>query len=189
MRCFLALPVDIETEEALSTLQDELQVGRLVDAQGFHITLAFLDEQDDDTLARLHEELCLLDLSSVAPQIVGLQVDSAATPHLLWASLAETTDLRRIQRAVAGAVESVDITLPRRRFRPHITLSRFGRRLPEEAHAKIARFLGRFAAFQHDLGPIDRLVLYRSDLTPDGAIYTELADYALQSRPDEGVLT
>jgi 2'-5' RNA ligase len=86
--------------------------------------------------------------------------------------------LLRLQRDIERALSPLGFPPERRRFSPHLTLGRVrqGRRSAElEAlgqYATQARVrIGEMA--------VDAVYMMRSDLRPDGAVYTELATAAL----------
>ncbi len=179
MRSFVALPLDEDTEDALARLQEDLPVGRPVDIEALHLTLAFLEDQDATTLDALHEGLMCLTLPRLNVRITGLEVHTRAAPRLLVAEIADCPDLRHLQQKISQVARDAGIHLPRRRFRPHITLARFGRAMPAHEQRQVAGFLARHGAFQLHIPELSRFALYRSDLMPEGPIYTELADYPL----------
>ena len=72
IRSFIALPLPEAVRDALSDLQDDLQVGRPVPHENFHITIAYLDKQTPQTLERVHE---------VLDQIVHTYARGYVMPH------------------------------------------------------------------------------------------------------------
>ena len=70
------------------------------------------------------------------------------------------------------------MVLERRRFRPHVTLARFGRTARADPQA-LARFLEAHAGFALSAVPASSMGLYASTLRPEGAEYEALAVYPL----------
>ena len=57
MRSFIAISPSDDVKAAFAPLQRALPVGRPVPSDNMHLTLAFLDDQTEETLEELHEEL------------------------------------------------------------------------------------------------------------------------------------
>ncbi|MGR3492765.1 MAG: 2'-5' RNA ligase family protein, partial [Shimia sp.] len=78
------------------------------------------------------------------------------------------------------ACRNAGITLPRAKFRPHITLRRFGRMgLPDPASLNSA-MAAPLALPPH---PAEEVTLWSSTLTPDGPVYDVLASFPLGTAP------
>lgn len=176
-RSFIAIPMPEKVQDALSAVQDRLRCGRLVDPENFHLTLAFLDHQSDASLAALDEELARIALAPFELQPHGLGAFGGRAPKTLWAGIADTTDLARLHDKVRGAVRLAGLDLPRKRFRPHVTLARFGPALDPADLERIRLVLERMHAFPCPSFQVDQFELVESRLYREGPVYTALADY------------
>lgn len=176
MRAFVGVPVPEDLIGPLVTLQGQLGFGRAVPEENLHLTLAFLDAQSEATLRALHDRLS--EITGPAPLLrpMCLGFHGGTPPTLIAADVASTDALTALYRKVQGAARAAEIALPRRRFRPHITLARFGRHSTPTA-ARQAALEGH--ALHLPSGQADRFVLYASTLTPQGARYDVLAEYPL----------
>lgn len=177
MRAFLAIDLPDDLRDRLADLQSALPVGRAVPVDNLHLTLAFLDDQDDATLAALDAELSALappdfDLS---PQGVG--VFGGDRPKLLYAGIADSAALIDLRRRVLGAVRRAGITLRRERFHPHVTLARFGAGLRGPDLAALQAFLAAHMGFRGPVLRVRGFGLFESVLRPQGALHRELAHY------------
>lgn len=179
MRAFVGLPLPDEVIDALERAQSGLSVGRQVDPENLHLTLAFLDDQPEAALAALDEELGQITGPVPALQITGLDVLGGDNARLVFAAVAPDAALSSLRNRVRGAVRAAGIALKRERFRPHVTLARFRqRKAPGEAE-KLAAFLTREGGLSFPAFTVSEFALYRSTLTPDGAVYDVLASYPL----------
>ncbi|WP_417721626.1 RNA 2',3'-cyclic phosphodiesterase [Salipiger sp.] len=185
MRCFLALPLPEEMIGPLLHLQEAIPVGREVPEENLHVTMAFLGNQDRATLEELHMALEMRRFAAAALAVRGLSVIGGRVPKLLAADLARTAALRALRDAVAGAVRAARVTLPRERFRPHVTLVRFGGGLKTDDAMRLDRALRGLAGFVTSPAEATALRLVASHLTPDGAIYETLAEYPLAPPPGQ----
>ncbi len=179
MRAFIALPLPEETAQALERLQSGLPFGRAMPRDNLHLTLAFLGDVDEGALEALHFELSGLRTGPVEIDFGGLGTFGEAEFGLIFAEVARSDDLSDLQARIAGRVRRASIDLPRRRFRPHVTLAR-ANRAPRGAEAgKVAGFLGRHATTEIPGFTAASFCLYGSTLTPGGAVHEVLAEYPL----------
>ncbi|MEL0437139.1 RNA 2',3'-cyclic phosphodiesterase [Phycobacter sp. K97] len=177
MRAFVGLPLPEDALDGLDRLQQGIPVGRIVPAGNLHLTLAFLDEQPERVLHRLHQELQQIEAMPLSLCIKGLDLFGGGRPRILFAAVQPEPALARLRDQVRRAAERAEIDLPRERFRPHITLARFGRDMPEHQARRLGAFLQAHGDYAMPELPIDRMALYRSTLDADGARYEILADY------------
>ena len=179
MRAFIGLPLPGDAKAALSRVQSGLSVGRAVAAENLHLTLAFLDDQPEAALAELDTELARITGPVAELRITGLDVPGGGKARLMFAVVAQDLSLVVLRNQVRAAVRAVGISLPRERFRPHVTLARFR---PRKAPGEMERLHGFMAAsggFSLPGFSVSEFLLYRSTLTPDGPRYEALARYPL----------
>ncbi|MSU88944.1 RNA 2',3'-cyclic phosphodiesterase [Rhodobacteraceae bacterium 2CG4] len=180
MRSFVAIPLPGHVREALAGVQAEAPLGRAVDEDNLHLTLAFLGEVRPDALAEAARALD--DGVRAAPfemRLRGLDCFGGRNPRVLHAPAQSDPPLLHLHERVRGALRTAGLELPRRRFRPHVTLLRFGHRLQADEQAALARYIAGLAAAVDFRIAVAGFGLYRSTLTPGGPRYTELASFAL----------
>ncbi|MEP4037655.1 RNA 2',3'-cyclic phosphodiesterase [Pseudophaeobacter sp.] len=179
MRCFLGLSPPDVVLDLLERLQDEIPVGRLVPSENLHITLSFLDDQPEHLLEALHQELVMVQASPLQLELRGLGVMGGKSPKVLCADVTPNEALTQLHRRLRSVIQASGIELPRARFRPHVTLARFGPRLRPEQLQKIEQVLQHFGGFASPAFTVDQITLFQSTLLPDGARYEALAEYPL----------
>ncbi|GGH28478.1 2'-5' RNA ligase [Cribrihabitans marinus] len=175
MRSFLALPLSEDARARLGALQASIPVGRAVPVDNLHVTLAFLDDRSEADLSALNDELELADLPACALRLEGLVALGGAAPRVIGAAVVRDAALDALHSEVQRAVRRAGLKLPRRRFRPHVTLARLQ---PWDA-GDVPQILAAESGFRLDAGPVAELVLYRSVLRRDGARHDALAAYPL----------
>jgi 2'-5' RNA ligase len=161
MRCFVGVPVEPLLGVELLSLRDDMLAGlgggcpRAVPAANFHLTLAFLGEQPDDSVTLL--DALLAELAGRHHALVPdnrarlLAAHGPGTPALL--SLAED-----LQQRLADTLPGYQPE--RRTFRPHVTLARLD--LPVvPAPLRVVALPLR----------VEALVLYRSDQVNGKTVY------------------
>ena len=174
MRLFLAIQLSPAVREALLTAQDALRRqgrGSFPPPENLHLTLAFLGEIPEGRAPQLGELLAALPAPPLALRFS--QAGPLSPEEGLWALFPEECPaLFALQGELAARLEGAGFPLPRRPFRPHVTLAR-----------RVA-FPGPAPRGQDLLPrplsvPCGRVSLLRSQLRPQGPLYTELAAQAL----------
>ena len=178
MRCFVALPIPEALLSALERLLDAVPAGHAQPAENLHLTLAFLDEQPDAMVEAAHEALETIRFPRFPLQPKGLGTFGDRQPHTLWAGIADPGPVEALHRKVLSALHGAGLELPRRRFRPHVTLARLPRLSPDE-EARLANFLSKQESFPAPEAEAAEFALYRSTPGKGGPVYDILAAYPL----------
>jgi 2'-5' RNA ligase len=149
-----------------------------VAAENLHVTLKFLGGVDD---ARLDEVRAALARGATAPafdvDVRGLGAFPSITrARVLWAGTAASPAFTRLAADVDRALATLGFAAEARGFTPHVTLGRVREPRPNPA---LASALQAAATRAYGLLRVDRVALMRSDLSPRGARYTELAAFPL----------
>ncbi|MHC4548097.1 MAG: RNA 2',3'-cyclic phosphodiesterase [Planctomycetota bacterium] len=174
MRAFLAIPLPADVRAALAAAGQKIPGLRAQRPDTLHLTLRFLDEIADPApivaavapVARAHEPF------DMSLERIGVFPHDRA-PRVVWVGLGEG---EMQAGALAAGVESALLPLgfrrERRPWRGHITLGRF--REPHAAPRNVADPERRFGRVRAGV-----LALYRSILTPDGAVHEALEEMSL----------
>ena len=80
-------------------------------------------------------------------------------------------ELMQLQHNTAKCVRALGISLERRRFTPHVTLGRLKSRSRKSMAFQPQQILLE--------GVSEKVVIFQSELTPKGAVYTSLGDISL----------
>jgi len=185
MRAFVGIPLDERWRAALAAACEhvresdpEWQAASWVAPHNMHITLKFLGDITDSTAQGLAEDLDSLAEMECFELPLGravYAVPSLARAKMLWATLQDPES-----RAADLALSVDDIAaaygIPReqRDFRPHVTLAR-AKRPRRIADPLAAEEVARAILGREDAMSVVNAKLYRSNLTPRGPIYEELA--------------
>ena len=189
-RLFLAVSLSDALREKVSAWTEALRrkhAGwRWVAAANLHLTLRFYGETGEETAEGLRERLSHYG-EREGPfrlELAGWGAfPSASRPRVLWIGVSgEIAPLERLaERAERDAVD-LGFEPERRRFHPHLTVARAARgrgspSLPSRDEPGEPRF--------GDM-PVDRLVLYRSQLGPQGPTYDRVLEVPLDGRSGTG---
>jgi 2'-5' RNA ligase len=183
LRLFVAvdLPEDVKTalEESIRPWRERLGAGRWVPRENWHVTLKFLG-RTWPRLVPTVEAVCTDVAAGIAPievTLSGLGVfPGPGRARVLWAGLSDREE-RLVE--IAGTLDSGlarEFTPEKRAFTPHLTVARFNPPVPVREHSEaLAATVIAAPEFV-----VDRLVLYRSHLSPRGARYEALEEFPLQ---------
>ena len=177
IRAFLALPILDPMLHRLTIAQHTLRLARPIPRENLHLTLAFLGEQPEHLLEEMHLFLTARPLPMPVLQLDGLGVFGGNTPRNLHARIVPDPRLIALQSRVTQAARDAGITLGHRKFVPHVTVARFARN--EVSAATLAAGMQTLGALNSDPHPIDEMILFRSTLRADGAVYDAMAEYPL----------
>ncbi len=179
MRLFVAIHIPHAEQLVLHGLQAGLTGGRRVAPDLFHITLAFLgdnvtsDEAEDldDALRRLRGNVPLVQLQGIGHFGHGL-------PRSIWVGVGPKGVLDPLHRQITSAARRVGLSVPRRRFVPHVTLARYTQGDPA-AVDDLARIIERPGPAKRQPFQVRAVHLMHSHLGRHGPDYETLASYPL----------
>jgi 2'-5' RNA ligase len=176
VRAFLALEIEDAFRATLAALQVELagvaNGARFVRTEGIHLTLRFLGDSSPTQLESVGRGV--LSLADTCPPdkapVTGLGVfPPRGAPRVLWLGLGVSASIRELQQGTERLAVACGFPAERRGFEPHLTIARWRDPAPSPRLPTV------------DLPPLSlhRLVLYRSDLRPTGAVYAPIRTFAL----------
>ena len=176
IRLFVAIPLPEPIRLRLSLLGGGIPGAAWLAPETLHLTLRFIGEVDrdaamdiDDGLSRLRAPAFTLSLQDIGVFSTGRQ------PRTLWAGVARSAPLLRLQAKVEAAVTAAGLPPEGRKFTPHVTLAR----LKTASWPRIEQAVAGHAGFRAGPFPVDRFTLYSSVLARDGALHTPEATYPL----------
>ena len=185
IRTFIAIELSADVLRRIGTLLERIQADvppglvRWVRPEGIHLTLKFLGDVQADRL----EGLAVALQSACAPHapfslsIGGMGVfPNPQRPRVIWIGVDEPTGaLVRLQRDVERAIAPLGFPTERRPFSPHLTLGRVkGAKIPAPTLEALGQYATHARVHVGEMA-VDAVHLMRSDLSPAGARYTELA--------------
>lgn len=189
VRAFVAIEPGKAARTALEALQDRLAAAaprravRWVRPAQCHLTLRFLGNVPPDRLPELEQRLT--ETAAACPAFsLALAGPGAfptpAAPRVLWVGLrGDLEALAALARRVDTAAADLGDHQEEREFHPHLTLGRV-----VDRDARVARALSELLACTRPPPPADwpvrEFILFRSELRPEGAVYSVLASFALR---------
>jgi RNA 2',3'-cyclic 3'-phosphodiesterase len=184
IRSFIAIEIPELLRQKLREFLRELKSTgadvKWVRPEAIHLTLKFLGAVERDPLETLSlafrpavEKFSPFELKA---QGAGC-FPSFRNPRVVWMGLIEKEDaVSRIQREIETITAGLGFPSEDRPFKPHLTLGRvrspkgkisLTQRIEENSHLDLGSFR------------VERIILFRSDLRPEGAVYTKLQEFYL----------
>ncbi|MEB2288152.1 MAG: RNA 2',3'-cyclic phosphodiesterase [Anaerolineae bacterium] len=189
-RLFIALPLPDsviavleETQRALKKTASQRAV-TWVAPRNIHLTLKFLGEtpisQRDGIAEALARVATQHDAFSLSTAHLGCFPDHRS-PRVVWVGLAgDQAALRRLQESVERAIAPLGYPAENRPFSPHLTLGRVRRDVRREDAQRLGAVVRKAVLSGEASWLVTELVLFRSELRPEGADYTKLSSAPLQ---------
>lgn len=183
IRAFIALDIPKEIQECLATVSDQLinQVGgssvRWVEPKNIHLTLKFLGDVSLNNIEILKESI-KTEASPHKPMIFSVgglgAFPKVRNPRVIWVGVEAPPEMIDLQRGIDAQTSRIGYAPDRRPFSPHLTLGRVTRNAKAREIRKIADVIASSKIGYLGVGRVNAVHLYRSDLKPDGAVYTRL---------------
>jgi 2'-5' RNA ligase len=183
IRAFIAIELTDELKSELGRLESVLRAGSQVpvkwaEPDSIHLTLKFLGNIVPDMADRINSiiEKAAKDIQPFYLETGGL----GAFPNLkrvqvVWVGLnGEVDKLRQLQQSIENGLETLGFAPEKRPFTAHLTLGR----IRNQASPDDRRNLGQLiegTEFKVRRMKVDGISLMRSQLTREGAIYSQLS--------------
>ncbi len=182
IRTFIAIELPEEVRRGLARVQGELKRShppvRWVSPEKIHVTLKFLGEIPAEQV----ETVCRV-VAQVATSAAPFELEAAGAgvfpnlrrPRVIWVGVqGDLPALHALQASLERELARAGFPEEERPFSPHLTLGR----VQDRATPAEARSLGQTVAGLEvpSLGRwrVEQVVVMRSDLRPEGPIYTPL---------------
>jgi 2'-5' RNA ligase len=186
LRSFLAIELPESILRRIGEVQRDLKSSRAdvrwVSPQNIHLTLKFfgnIEESKIDSIAQSIEEPART-FSPIGITVRGMGAfPGLKSPRVIWIGLHdEKKVLVSFQKQLDGELQKIGFQPEDRPFHPHLTLGRMrSNRGKDELVTEMEKYREEeFGSFQ-----TDRVILLKSDLRPEGPIYTPLREIRLGS--------
>ncbi len=178
IRLFIATPISSEVEKELARIISVLKNAggpvKWVEPSNIHLTLKFLGDTDEKLIPQLKK---IIDDIATTYKTVPTTLNTLGAfpnlsrPRVYWIDLrGGDAELGKIAAALDNAIHELGFEKENRPFRSHLTLGRvkFPKNLQRQNEAvKNIRVIPVHQVF-------DRIILFKSTLTPRGSIYENL---------------
>ncbi|RCK73867.1 MAG: 2'-5' RNA ligase [Anaerolineae bacterium] len=190
LRAFIAIELPSEVQKKLSQVIQRLQEQlrdvsiRWVKPHNIHLTLKFLGEVSLNNLETI-KQILVKEAAEVSPFEFSIgelgAFPNVKRPRVLWLHVAAPPELFALQRSIDTQTERLGYVSEERTYSPHITVGRVNRQVtPEDIH-RISTLLQKTHIGLVEVVSVSTVTLFRSDLHPDGSVYTPLAVVSLKN--------
>lgn len=168
MRLFTAIMIPDEIKDKLQELFTPIEGVKWQSKSQMHLTLRFIGEVDEETADEVVDELRQVQIQPFDINLghIGTFPESGK-PKVIWIGIAPNKRLQELHGQLENACQDVGLEPDDRSFKPHITLGRNKSADPE----KIIKYVDHQVVPDFDPIPVRDFCLFRSELTPRGAIY------------------
>jgi len=188
IRSFIAIELPETVRRRLEALTLELKKAEAavgwVRPESIHLTLKFLGNVSPEVIERIKPVLAEIALRSRVFQVQAAgcgAFPNTKQPRIIWVGLrGDSEAISRLQKEVESAMVPFGFEPEGRPFRPHLTIGRVKGRQRLQSLQQILLARQEFTAEPFD---VTELVLYKSELRPDGARYTPLFKAPFSGRP------
>lgn len=186
MRLFVAIVLPGAVKKALGSLSDDLAVPgtkvRWVRPDNTHLTLRFLGEVEE-TKVRAIQEASLSAAAGVKPFELTVEgvgaFPSLKKPRVIWVGVGRSAPLAALHGKLEDEFSRIGFPPEKKSWNPHLTIGR----VKENWNLSSLEHKLSSAGFSPRTFPVDVLFLIKSDLRPEGPLYTRLKEIPLALDP------
>lgn len=188
IRAFIAIELPSEVQTHLGEVQQRIidrkvRGVRWVTSGNIHLTLQFLGDTSAAKLEALGRDLQPV-IAAQEPftyQVQGLSAfPNLRRPRVIWVGLQAPSGLATLQKLIERTVQKAGLPIEDRSFSPHLTLGRVKRDISPNEIQQLSAALNEIEIGLLGSGIANLVTLFRSDLRPEGPLYTPLAHFPLQ---------
>jgi len=184
VRCFVCVEVVNQLNIGqIETILDKLSTFkgiRPVKPNQLHLTLKFLGEVEEKRLAEIEKELHSIKLHFFETELSHMGFfPNERRPRVIWIGLSEgKSQLTTLAREIDERLSKIGFPKEKRKFSPHLTVGRIKKLYPDEQQ-KVVEYIHSIDSVVGKKEVIKSFILKKSTLTPQGAIYENLAEFPL----------
>jgi 2'-5' RNA ligase len=184
LRTFIAIEIPENITSGIRELQQSLiDYGvdiRWIRPENIHLTLKFLGDVKAADIDRISGTISKTadGVASISLKAKGIGIfPGIKRPRVLWIGLKGQLELlMKLQKSLDENLRDIGFPLEKRPFNGHLTIGRI------KAKADTKKFgdaLLAFSDFESETFTADKIILFKSELKPSGAVYTNLVSASL----------
>lgn len=178
-RAFVAIDLPGSLRSSLAAAQQKLKSYgfrvKWVRPQSIHLTLKFLgnidEAQTDAVVGAMTQAAKGCATLVLAPSGMGV-FPNARRPRVIWVGIGGQLDrLKNLQRALEAQLADLGFPRESRPFKGHLTLGRVKGKI---AAPRLQAALADTGKFESDSFEVNQIILFKSQLQPGGAVYSQV---------------
>jgi len=175
MRTFVAIEISNDNIiNSIKKFQSDVNINaKPVEPKNFHFTLQFLGEISEEISQKIIQALRKIEFSSFNVNLKGVGAfPKPKFPRVIWVGTDNDGGnmLIQLSKKVEKALEPLGF-FSDKQFKPHITVFRIKKKIGD-----ITNELNNLKAIDFGMQEVTNLKLKKSELTPDGPIYSVLEE-------------
>ena len=173
MRLFVGVELPDGIRQTLLGVMGGVDGARWQSQEQLHLTLRFIGETDEAVAGDIDLALQTVRVEPCQVAVKGVGVFGPnKRPRVIWAGLDPEAPLCQLHRRIDSALIRAGLPPAQRKYAPHITLARLKNRAN-----RLERFVSAYSGLTSEPWEVSQIVLFRSHLARNGAIYEPLAHY------------
>ncbi len=172
MRTFVAIEVsDQGVLNSISQVQAELNIkAKPVEIHNMHFTVQFLGEASEEMVRKISSELSSLEFTPFSVSFMGVGVfPKPSSPRVIWIGTNDgINELEKLAEMIRTKLSQIGFH-PDKKFKPHVTIFRVKNKIEGMSDK-----LEKFSSYIFGKQTVSEIKLKKSELTPNGPIYTDL---------------
>ena len=172
MRTFVAIEVNNNNVlDSIQQVQSKLNIkAKPVELHNMHFTVQFLGEISEEMLRKISNVLNGIEFSTFSVTFASIGAfPKPNSPRVIWVGVNDGVNkLEKLAEIIRSKLSDVGFS-PDKKFKPHVTIFRVKNRI-EDLPTK----LEKFSSYSFGKQEISEIKLKKSELTPNGPIYTDL---------------
>jgi len=186
-RAFIAIDLPESVKSFLSEAQAALKLYgfqvKWVRPQNIHLTLKFLGDTATADSDKIVEAMTLAarncPIVSLTAKGVGV-FPNVRRPRVIWAGLnGQIETLANLQQTLDAHLADLGFATDTRAFKSHLTLGRVKGKIASD---RMIAAIDKLEEFESESFEIHQVILFKSELRPSGAVYTQVQRIALQGQ-------
>ncbi len=188
IRAFIAIDLSKEIQHRLEEVVGDFRTKlpdipvRWVAAENIHLTLKFLGDVSVTNL-NLLTDMLQAEISTHRQFDISVGGSGAfpntRQPRIIWVGVEAPAELMAIQNGIEAATGRLGYAREERPFSPHLTLGRVSRNATSQEVKVISGVMEKNRVGFLGATCVEQVYLYRSDLHPSGAVYTQIYSASL----------
>jgi 2'-5' RNA ligase len=186
IRSFLAIELPATVQAKIGKIEEAAKATsadvRWVSPGKIHFTLKFFgnieESKVDSIVAAIQGPIGAAKPFQLSVRGTGA-FPNLKNPRVVWIGLVDLEGrLAALQKEVESSLEKIGFEPEDRPFRPHLTL---GRVKTSRGRDELIRIVEKYREEEIGTLQVEKIVLFKSDLTPTGPIYTSLREIKLSA--------
>ena len=172
MRTFVAIEVNNNNVlNSIHQIQSELNIkAKPVELHNMHFTVQFLGEVSKEMLGKISDALNSIEFSTFSITFASIGVfPKPNSPRVIWIGVNDgINELEKLAETIRSKLSHIGFS-PDKKFKPHVTIFRIKNKIE-----CLSSELEKFSSYSFGKQEISEIKLKKSELTPNGPIYTDL---------------